>query len=84
MRGLNTTHHIRTKNALILGFVRPSPSTISFLLLGINVGIGFIHILIATAIAGCGHVLGIVAYAIAATSGLTGTPNRASPVASPD
>lgn len=45
-------------------------STISLQLLGMNASIGFIRILIATAIAGCRHELSILAYTVAVTSGL--------------
>lgn len=45
-------------------------STISLQLLGMNASIGFIRILIATAIAGFRHVLRIVPCTVAVTSGL--------------
>jgi hypothetical protein len=45
-------------------------ATISLQLLGMNTSIGFIRILIATSIAGFRHVLPIVAYTVAETSGL--------------
>lgn len=61
---------ISAKSTLVLGLVLQGVSTLSFLLLGMNSGIGFVHILIATSIGGFGHVLCIVSYTVAVTSGL--------------
>lgn len=66
----NVINKIGAKATLVLGLTLQGVSTLSFLLLGMNAGIGFTHILIATAIGGFGHVLVIVAYTVAVTSGL--------------
>lgn len=69
----NIINKIGAKATLVLGLSLQGISTLSFLLLGMNAGIGFTHILIATAIGGFGHVLCIVAYTVAVTSGLPDT-----------
>lgn len=63
-------NRIGAKSTLVLGLALQGISTLSFLLLGMDMGVGFTHILIATAIGGFGHVLVIVAYTVAVTSGL--------------
>ena len=66
----NIINKIGAKATLVLGLTLQGVSTLSFLFLGLNAGIGFTQILVATAIGGFGHVLVIVAYTVAVTSGL--------------
>lgn len=61
---------IGAKATLVLGLTLQGLSTLSFLFLGMDMAIGFTHILVATAVGGFGHVLCIVSYTVAVTSGL--------------
>lgn len=66
-------NRIGAKSTLIVGLTLQGFSTLSFVFLGMNFGVGFTHILIATAVGGFGHVMCIVSYTVAVTSGLPDT-----------
>lgn len=63
-------NRIGARSTLVLGLLVQAVTVMSFLALGHDFGFGYGLILIMTAIGGFGHVLAIVSYTVAVTSGL--------------
>jgi EmrB/QacA subfamily drug resistance transporter len=61
---------IGARNTLVFGLLLQGATAATFVLLGHSFGAGYTHILVATALGGFGHVLAIVSYTVAVTSGL--------------
>ena len=58
------------RNTLVIGLTIQGVTTLTFLGLGENATVGYIWVVLATFIGGFGHVLAIVSYTAAVTSGL--------------